>query len=70
MNTPEVNFDLSNIEEPLYDSSEINSVLNPDFKKTIDSRYLISRIVDGSKFNEFKKEFGNTLVTGFAKLYG
>lgn len=54
----------------MYDASEINSVLNPDFKKTIDSRYLISRIVDGSKFNEFKKEFGTTLVTGFAKLYG
>lgn len=70
LNTPEVNLDLSNVEEPLYDSDEINCVVNPDLKKTIDSRYLISRLVDGSKFNEFKKEYGTTLVTGFAKLYG
>lgn len=66
----EIDFDLSNVEEPLYDPSELNYILNPDFKKSFDSRMLISRIVDGSKFNEFKKEYGTTLVTGFAKLYG
>jgi len=50
LNTPEVNFDLSNIEEPLYDPKELNAILSPDLKKSVDSRHVISRIVDGSKF--------------------
>ncbi len=38
--------------------------------KTFDSRLVIARIVDGSKFVEYKKDFGETLVTGFAQIYG
>jgi len=58
------------VEEPLYSQDDLNYIYNPDLKKSVDSRYLISRLVDGSKFCEFKKEYGPTLVTGFAKLYG
>lgn len=43
-------FDLSNIEEPLYDANELNAILSPDLKKSVDSRHVIARIVDGSKF--------------------
>lgn len=70
LKTPEANFDLSNVEAPLYDPMELNAILSPDLKKSVDSRHVIARIVDGSKFQEFKKEYGSTLVTGFAKLYG
>ncbi|EAR92509.1 methylcrotonyl-CoA carboxylase beta chain, putative (macronuclear) [Tetrahymena thermophila SB210] len=69
LKTPEFNFDLSNVEAPLYDPVELNAILSPDLKKSVDSRHVIARIVDGSKFQEFKKEYGSTLVTGFAKLY-
>lgn len=70
MNTPTVDFDFSNIQEPLYDPSELNSVVSPDLKKTFDSRAVLARLLDGSEFEEYKKEYGNTLVTGFGKLYG
>lgn len=59
-----------NAEEPLYDIEEIAGLLNPDLKSSFDVRLLISRIVDGSKFHEFKPEYGESLVTGFASLYG
>lgn len=50
LNTPEVKFDLTNVEEPLYDPKELNAILSPDLKKSVDSRNVIARIVDGSKF--------------------
>lgn len=62
--------DLSKIESPKYDENELNYVINPDLKKPMDVRYIISRVFDGSKFLEFKRNYGPTLVTGFAKLYG
>jgi 3-methylcrotonyl-CoA carboxylase beta subunit len=60
----------SRIEEPLYDSSEIYGVLPSDTRKPYDVREIIARIVDGSRFDEFKARYGTTLVTGFAELYG
>jgi len=57
-------------EEPLYDQEELNHIMNPDLRQGIDSRSIISRIVDGSRFSEFKKNYGQTLITGFARLYG
>lgn len=69
MNTPVTNFDFSNIEEPLYDPSELNYIVSPDLKKTFDSRSVLARLLDGSNFEEYKKEYGSTLVTGFGKLY-
>jgi len=44
--------------------------VSTNLKKTFDSRLVIARIVDGSRFLEYKKEFGATLVTGFAWIYG
>lgn len=61
---------LTQSEEPLYDPEELNGIITTDFKKTYNIREVIARIVDGSKFQEFKKEYGSTLVTGFARLYG
>lgn len=50
LNTPTVNFDFSNIQEPLYDPSELNYIVSPDLKKTFDSRAVLARILDGSIF--------------------
>ena len=57
-------------EEPLYDPSEIYGVVPTDTRKPYDVREIIARLVDGSRFDEFKARYGTTLVTGFAHLYG
>jgi 3-methylcrotonyl-CoA carboxylase beta subunit len=58
-------------EEPLYDADELFGILPKDTTKTpFDVREIIARIVDGSAFHEFKKSYGETLVTGFAHIYG
>ena len=57
-------------EDPLYDCSELAGILPRDAKRSFDVREVIARIVDGSRFLEFKKEFGATMVTGFASLFG
>uniref|UniRef100_A0A915P1V9 methylcrotonoyl-CoA carboxylase n=1 Tax=Meloidogyne floridensis TaxID=298350 RepID=A0A915P1V9_9BILA len=67
------NFELKNkIEEPLFLSNEIYGIIGSDGKqrKAYDVREIIARIVDGSRFNEFKQFYGETLVTGFAHLFG
>lgn len=58
------------VEEPLYDPEELYGVIPADTRKPFDVREVIARIVDGSRFDEFKARFGNTLVTGFAHVYG
>ncbi len=58
------------IEEPLYDPKELLGVLPADLRTPFDIREVIARIVDGSRFHEFKALYGSTLVTGFAHLYG
>jgi 3-methylcrotonyl-CoA carboxylase beta subunit len=60
----------SSIEEPVYDPLEIYGVLPSDTRKPYDVREIIARVVDGSRFDEFKARYGATLVTGFAQLYG
>ncbi|MBM9500036.1 methylcrotonoyl-CoA carboxylase [Leptospira sp. 201903071] len=57
-------------EEPLYPSEEIYGIIQKDVRKSYDVREIIARVVDGSRFQEFKKYYGTTLVTGFAKIYG
>ena len=57
-------------EEPLYDPEEIYGIVPADTRKPFDVREIIARIVDGSRFDEFKARYGTTLVTGFAQLYG
>ena len=57
-------------EPPRYDPSEILGIVPPDFRTSYEVREVIARIVDGSRFDEFKKLFGITLVTGFAHIHG
>mmetsp|Transcript_52182 Transcript_52182/g.59909 ORF Transcript_52182/g.59909 Transcript_52182/m.59909 type:complete len:569 (+) Transcript_52182:41-1747(+) len=57
-------------EEPIFDPEELNAIIDPGLKTPVDSRLIIARIFDGSRFSEFKKDYGTTLITGFARLYG
>jgi len=57
-------------EEPRYDPEELYGVISPDTRKPYDVHEIIARLVDGSRFDEFKARYGTTLVTGFARLYG
>jgi acyl-CoA carboxylase subunit beta len=58
------------IDEPLYDPEEVWGIIPADLRMRFDVREVIARLVDGSRFSEFKAEYGNTLVTGFARLHG
>jgi len=64
------NLDIVPIEEPYYDPEELYGIAPMDFRKMLDPREIIMRIVDGSKFHEFKENYGSTLVTGFAHIMG
>ncbi|AXQ93918.1 methylcrotonoyl-CoA carboxylase [Cereibacter azotoformans] len=57
-------------EEPAHDPEEILGLVPADLRTPWDIRELIARLVDGSRFDEFKPRFGETLVTGFAHLMG
>jgi 3-methylcrotonyl-CoA carboxylase beta subunit len=57
-------------EEPLFDPEEILGVVPADLRTPYDIREVIARLVDGSRFDEFKPRFGETLVTGFAHVKG
>jgi 3-methylcrotonyl-CoA carboxylase beta subunit len=57
-------------EEPLYGAKEIYGILPRDLRKPYDVREVIARLVDGSRFHEFKARYGATLVCGFARLSG
>ncbi|ALD65183.1 methylcrotonoyl-CoA carboxylase [Arthrobacter sp. LS16] len=56
--------------EPLYDAAELSGIVPVDVNTPYEVREVIARLVDGSGFHEFKAEYGTTLVTGFATLYG
>lgn len=56
--------------EPLYDSEEILGLVSADVRIPFDARELIARIIDGSQFSQFKPNYGNTLVTGYAVING
>ncbi|MGL4975328.1 MAG: carboxyl transferase domain-containing protein, partial [Bosea sp. (in: a-proteobacteria)] len=66
----DVDLDIQESREPLYDVSELEGVVPTDLKKQYDIREVIARLVDGSEFDEFKALYGTTLVTGFARLHG
>lgn len=57
-------------EEPAFDARELYGIVGSNLTKTVDVREIIARIFDGSRFSEFKKLYGDTLVCGYAKLYG
>jgi 3-methylcrotonyl-CoA carboxylase beta subunit len=62
--------DMTTPEEPRYDPKEIYGIVNVDTRQPYDVREVIARIVDGSRFDEFKERYATTLVTGFARLHG
>ncbi|RHZ63844.1 hypothetical protein Glove_327g37 [Diversispora epigaea] len=64
------NLDLRIPEEPLYSPIELGGIVGDNLRKSFDVRNVIARIVDGSRFKEFKELYGTTLVTGFAHIYG
>ena len=57
-------------EEPLHDPQEIHGIVPADVRTPYDVREIIARIVDGSELDEFKRLYGTTLVTGFARIFG
>ncbi|RKP24482.1 methylcrotonoyl-CoA carboxylase beta chain [Syncephalis pseudoplumigaleata] len=57
-------------EDPLYPASDMGGIVGDNLRKTFDVKQVIARIVDGSRFSEFKELYGNTLVTGFAHIHG
>ncbi len=57
-------------EEPLYDAADLYGIVPHDNRKSYDVREIIARLVDGSRFHEFKELYGTTLVCGFARLMG
>jgi 3-methylcrotonyl-CoA carboxylase beta subunit len=71
LNRPKrVDIELQAPEPPAYDPDEILGVVPADPKTPYDVREVIARIVDGSRFDEFKARFGSTLVCGFAHVHG
>tara|TARA_B100000575_G_scaffold41966_1_gene29547 strand:- start:9003 stop:10571 length:1569 start_codon:yes stop_codon:yes gene_type:complete len=57
-------------EDPYHDAEELLGIIPSDNRTPYDVREVISRIVDGSRFHEFKKRYGNSLVCGFARIHG
>ncbi len=68
--TKKVDLAVRAVQEPKYDPREIYGIIPQDSRKPFDVREIIARIVDGSEFDEFKKLYGETLVCGFAHLFG
>ncbi len=58
------------VDEPIMDARDLHGAVSADSRYPYDAREIIGRIVDGSRFQEFKSEYGTTLVTGFARIYG
>jgi 3-methylcrotonyl-CoA carboxylase beta subunit len=56
--------------EPRFDPKDIYGIVPANSKQTFDVREIIARVIDGSEFDEFKPNYGATLVCGFARLYG
>ena len=67
---PDPPWDLAEPEPPAAEPLELYGLIPEDYRHQTDARELIARIVDGSRFDEFKALYGETLVTGFARLEG
>jgi acetyl-CoA carboxylase carboxyltransferase component len=63
-------WDVAEPEEPTVDPSELYGLIPEDYRQSFDAREVIARIVDGSRFHEFKELYGETLVCGFARIEG
>lgn len=58
------------VEEPLYPLSDLLSIIPEDNRIPFDVRQILARVLDGSKFHEFKERFGKSMVCGFGKIHG
>jgi len=65
-----VSLDVHEPRDPLYPAEELYGVIPADSRKPYDVREVLARIVDGSELDEFKQNYGTTLVTGFARIHG
>ncbi|HKS90738.1 MAG TPA: carboxyl transferase domain-containing protein, partial [Tepidiformaceae bacterium] len=65
-----VPWDVSPAEEPRYPADDLYGIVPPDSRQSYDVREVIARIVDGSRFHEFKARYGPTLVCGFGRITG
>ncbi|WP_144629247.1 carboxyl transferase domain-containing protein [Arthrobacter woluwensis] len=68
--TPARPWDVLPVREPVVDPAELYGAVPVDVNASYDVREVIARLVDGSEFHEFKREYGDTLVTGFAHVMG
>jgi 3-methylcrotonyl-CoA carboxylase beta subunit len=66
----QIDIPLISAREPKYDAGDLDGIVPVDLKKQYDVREVIARLVDASEFDEFKKLYGTTVVTGFAHLHG
>jgi acetyl-CoA carboxylase carboxyltransferase component len=62
--------DITAPEDPAFDPREIYGIVNADTRKSYEVREILARMVDGSRFDEFKERYATTLVTGFARIHG
>ena len=69
-NSDAFRLDAVEVQEPIYPLDDLYGIVGTNLKKLFDVREVIARIVDGSRFDEFKAQYGTTLVTGFGRLYG
>jgi len=71
LNRPEKTYiDVRKPEDPLFDIKEIYGIIPKDSRKPFDVKEIVARIVDGSKFHEFKALYGTTIICGFARIMG
>jgi acetyl-CoA carboxylase carboxyltransferase component len=63
-------FDRETPEDPAYDPKELYGIASVDLRKPFDIKEVIARMVDGSRFQEFKARYGTTMVCGFARIHG
>ncbi|XP_063853332.1 LOW QUALITY PROTEIN: methylcrotonoyl-CoA carboxylase beta chain, mitochondrial-like [Scylla paramamosain] len=67
---PQVSVTPGEVKEPVHDPRDLYGIVGDNLKRDYDVREVIARTVDGSRFDEFKARFGETLVCGFGRLYG
>jgi len=67
---PDAPWERTTVEAPAVDENTLYGAVPPDSRTPYDPREVIARIADGSRFHEFKAEYGTTVVTGFAHVHG
>ena len=57
-------------QEPIFNTDELTGIISVDHKRKFMMKDVLGRVLDGSRFHEFKERYGSSLVTGFGHLYG